>query len=125
MGIVDTISGYLVPIIKGIFIFFFTAMFVYFIYLGLKSLGIGRLITKMAHRLKKNKLLANDEYMKMCIMGLDNNLTDLELRKKLLRMTDRRFRNEQGIAKSRFKVWQIDEIIYLYGVVKKEMKGGE
>lgn len=121
MGIVATISGYAVPIVKGIVIMFFLILFSWMFYRGFKALGVFRAYDMLMLRAGKKRIMANDQYLIECVKADEKKLPASEFRKELMMRRDPDRKNEFGIAKSKYSEKQIEEMLYLYEILKKEV----
>ena len=72
----------------------------------------GRRWKLLSLNMKKKKLLENDTSVGLCIKAVEMDFDVLTFRKHLM-------------LENKYKQKDIDELVYLFNIVNKEMKGGD
>lgn len=110
MAFIDLIMNYVVPVVAGVFFLIFASIFVYIIHRAvLKPLGVYRMFKDMMLSLRKKKLLQDEKILEYCVQRIQNNWDEPKVREELL-------------LANKYNKKRIDEIIYVFNTVKKEMQ---
>lgn len=113
MAFMDIVMNYIVPVVAGVFFLIFASIFGYIIHRAvLKPLGVYRMIKDMMLSLRKKKLLQDEKILEYCVARIQNNWDEPKVREELL-------------LANKYPKKRIDEIIYVFNTVKKEMHPGK
>lgn len=110
-AIVDFLMNYIVPVVGGVFVLFFISLFFYILHRSvLKPLGVYTMIRNCWISRNKQKLLADEKIIEYCVARIQKNWTEHQVREELL-------------LANRYSSTRIDEMIYAFNIIKKEMQG--
>lgn len=111
MAIGNIITSYVVPVIGGVFILFFIAIFFYIIHRTvLKPLGVYRVLKEMRLGMRRKKILGDEKVIEYCVARVERDFTEAQVREELL-------------LANKYKKDKIDEMIFAFNSIKREMKG--
>ena len=110
MAFMDIIMNYVVPVVSGVFILIFITIFGYIIHKAvLKPLGVYRMLSNMMLSMRKKKLFQEEKILEYCVLRIKKNWDEPQVREELL-------------LANKYSKKRIDEIIYVFNTVKKEMQ---
>lgn len=113
MAFMDIVMNYVVPVVAGIFFLIFASIFGYIIHKALlKPLGVYGMLKNMMLSFRKKKLLADEKILEYCVVRINENWDEPKVREELL-------------LANKYSKKRIDEIIYVFNTVKKEMQPGK
>lgn len=113
MAFMDIVMNYVVPVVAGIFFLIFVSIFFYVIHKALlKPLGVYGMIKNIKIGFRKKKLLADEKLIEYCVIRINKNWDEPQVREELL-------------LANKYSDERIDEIIYVFNTVKKEMQPGK
>lgn len=97
--------------VGGLFICIFAGLFIFVLWRLGKTIGLFKLIKNILLATQKKKLLKDDKLLKYCVEKINEDKTEQDVRTELL------------IA-NKYKKGRIDQIVYVFNIVKKELEGG-
>lgn len=110
MAFMDYVWNYVVPVVGGVFILIFIAIFVYVIHrVILKPLKIYDMFRNLGFSMRKKKLLADEKILEYCVTRIQNKWTEAQVREELL-------------LSNKYSAKRVEEILYVFNTVKKEMQ---
>ena len=110
MPFMDFIFNYLVPVVAGVFFLIFAVIFIYIIHRAvLKPMNVYGMIKNMMFSLRKKKLLQDEKILEYCVTRIQENWDEAKVREELL-------------LANKYNASKIDQIIYVFNTVKKEMQ---
>lgn len=104
-----------VLVVGGVFILGLGA---FWIWLMFKYLKLGKLFKNLILKSQRKKLLKDEKLLEYCAKRAQRNWTESQVRSELLLA-----KGEDG--KLKYKIGRIDQVAYVYNIVKKEIEGGE
>lgn len=113
MAFMDIVMNYVVPVVAGVFFLIFGSIFVYIIHRAvLKPLGVYGMIKNLMMAMRKKKLLQDEKIIEYCVTRIQSGWKEPRVREELL-------------LANKYTPKRIDEVIYVFNVIKKEMQGEE
>lgn len=107
------ISNYLVPIVGGVFILLFISFFGYLIYATiLKPLGVMGMIKKLILSRRRKKILADEKIIEYCVTRIGKGWNKSKVHEELL-------------LANKYSKQRIDEMLYAFEIIQKEMQPGK
>lgn len=105
------VTVWVIPIVSGFFILVALSVVGYLVYYFLKILGLFRFFTWFTIWLKRDKVLHDEDMLAYCASRAMQNKSPSDVKKELL-------------LTNKYSKQKIDEFLFAYNVVKKELKGG-
>jgi hypothetical protein len=111
MAILDLFMNYVVPVVAGVFVLIFVSIFLYIIHKAvMKPLGVYRGIKNRMIAMRKKKLLKDEKLIEYCVARVEKDWKEPQVREELL-------------LANKYPKSRIDEIIFVYNTIYKEMRG--
>lgn len=101
--------------VGSLFILVMLGLLVWVLWFFGKKAGVGRMFRNMGLRMRRKKLLANNDLLQYAVECHQKGYTEIDVRKEML------------LANS-YKKHQIEQTVYVFNIVKKELEqeeGGE
>lgn len=113
MAFMDIVMNYVVPVVAGFFFLVFASIFIYIVHKAvLKPLNVYGMIKNMMISLRKKKLLKDEKLIEYCVVRIQNKWTEPKVREELL-------------LANKYSSKKIDEICYVFNIIKNEMQPGK
>lgn len=111
MAFMDLVMNYVVPVVAGIFFLIFLSIFIYIIHRALlKPLGVYTMIKNVMIGMRRKKILGDEKVIEYCVGRVQQGWKEPQVREELL-------------LANKYSKQKIDEMIWAFNTIKKEMQG--
>lgn len=113
MTVMDVVINYIVPVVSGVFVLIFFSIFAYILHRAvLKPLGVYKMIKNIIMASQRKKLLKDEKIIEYCVNRIEQGWIEPQVREELL-------------LANKYTPSRIDQVCYVYDVIKKTMQGGK